>query len=231
MRGGCTKGFDKVKQYLSYGAGVGSTALLCYMLDDIRCGDIEVVFSDHGADWPETYEYVEYIKDALKINITILKTDIENKGNLYEYFYHYKIIPLFRYRICTYKGKIIPFNKFAEMPCNVFLGITWDERKRARPNKLKKVMNCYPFVEERITRDRAIKIIKNTGLKIPNKSGCFFCPFQGKKQWKRLYDEHNELFIKAIELEDNADNRILPTGRSLQSMYDEFRYQSKLNTD
>lgn len=220
-----------MKQYLSYGAGVGSTALLCHMLDDIRCSNVEVVFCDHGADWPETYEYVEYIKDALNIEITSLKVEIQGSVGLYNFYKDYKTIPFYRYKICTDKGKIRPFNKYAEMPCNIFLGITWDERKRAHPNKLKKAVNFYPFVEERINRDRAIKIIENTGLKIPNKSGCYFCPFQGRAEWKRLYDEHNDLFIKAIELEDNADNQILPSGRSLQSLYDEFRYQSKLNTD
>jgi len=217
-----------MKQYLSYGAGVGSTALLCYMIEGVRCGDVEVVFCDHGADWPETYEYVEYIKKALNINITSLKVEIQGSVGLYNFYKDYKTIPFYRYKICTDKGKIRPFNKYAEMPCSVFLGITWDERKRARPNKLKKVINCYPFVEKRITRDRAIKIIENTGLKVPNKSGCFFCPFQGKAEWKRLYDKHNDLFIKAVDLEDNADNRILPSGRSLQSLYDEFKYQFTL---
>lgn len=217
-----------MKQYLSYGAGVGSTALLCHMFDDIKSGAVEVVFCDHGGDWPETYEYVEYIKKALKINITTLKVEINNSVGLYNYYYNHNSIPFYRYRICTDKGKIRPFNKYIYKPSKVYLGITWDERKRAQPNKLKKVVNCYPFVEARITRDRAIKIIENTGLKVPNKSGCYFCPFQGKAEWKRLYDEHNELFVKAIELEDNANSRVLPTGRSLQSLYNEFKYQSKL---
>lgn len=215
-------------KYLSYGAGGGSTALLCHMLGDIKSGEVEVVFCDHGADWPETYEYVEYIKTALDIDITVLDVEIQGSKGLYNYYLEHNAIPLHQYRICTDKGKIRPFNKYVNRPCEVYLGITWDERKRARPNKLKRVTNCYPFVENQITRDRAIKVIENTGLKIPNKSGCFFCPFQGKAEWKRLYDEHNDLFIKAIELEDNAISQILPSGRSLQSLYDEFEFQSSL---
>ena len=217
-----------MRQYLSYGAGVGSTALLCHMLDDIRSGNVDVVFCDHGADWPETYDYVEYIQKTLKITITVLKVEIQGSKGLYNFYIDHNTIPFYRYRICTDKSKIRPFNKYIERPCNVFLGITWDERKRAKPNKTKTITSCYPFVEDRTTRDRAIRIIENTGLKIPNKSGCYFCPFQGKAEWKRLFDEHNDLFIKAICLEDNADNRILPTGRSLQSLYDEFKFQSTL---
>jgi hypothetical protein len=217
-----------MRQYLSYGAGVGSTALLCHMLDDIRSGNVDVVFCDHGADWPETYDYVEYIQKTLKITITVLKVEIQGSKGLYNFYMNHNTIPFYRYRICTDKSKIRPFNKYIERPCNVFLGITWDERKRAKPNKTKTITSCYPFVEDRISRDRAIRIIENTGLKIPNKSGCYFCPFQGKAEWKRLFDEHNDLFIKAICLEDNANNRILPTGRSLQSLYDEFKFQSTL---
>jgi len=215
-------------KYLSYGAGVGSTALICHMIDDIRNGSIEVIFCNHGADWPETYEYVEYIKEALGIEIKTIHVEIQGSKGLYNFYIDHNTIPLYRYRICTDKAKIRPFNKYIKRPCNVFLGITWDERKRAKPNKIKSIKNCYPFVEERITRDQSIKIIEDTGLKVPNKSGCYFCPFQGKAEWKRLYDEHNELFVKAIKLEDNADNQILPSGRSLQSLYDEYKYQSVL---
>lgn len=215
--------------YLSYGAGVGSTALVCHLLPKIKKSDIEVVFCDHGADWPETYEYVEYIKTSLDIKITILKVEIQGSMGLYNFYKNRKLIPFYRYRICTDKAKIRPLTKYFNTPCNNYMGITWDERKRVRPNNKKDITNCYPFVEERITRDRAIKIIEHTGLKIPNKSGCFFCPFQGKAEWKRLYDEHNELFIKAMELENNANSRILPTGRALQNIYNEFKYQSKLD--
>jgi len=217
---------NKVKQYLSYGAGVGSTALLCHMLDDVRCGSVEVVFCDHGADWPETYEYVEYIRRTLNIKITVLKVEIQGSIGLYNYYKDYNTIPFYRYRICTDKSKIRPFNKYVERPCKVYLGITWDERKRAKLNKTKTIESLYPFVEEKINRDQSIKIIENMGLEVPYKSGCYFCPFQGKAEWKRLFDEHHDLFIKAIKLEDNAGNQILPSGRSLHSLYDEFKFQT-----
>lgn len=201
------------------------------MLEDIKAGVVEVVFCNHGADWPETYEYVDYIQELLNINITVLKVEIQGSKGLYNFYMDYNTIPFYRSRICTDKSKIRPFNKYVERPCKVFLGITWDEHKRAKPNTTKTIESCYPFVEKRINRDQAIKIIEASGLKVPNKSGCYFCPFQGKAEWKRLYDDHNELFVKAIELEDNANNRILPTGRSLQKLYDEFKFQSNIDSD
>lgn len=218
-----------MKKYLSYGAGVGSTGLICYMLDEIQAGDIEIVFSDHGGDWPETYEYVDYIQQKLDIKITTLKVNIEGKGNLYDYFYHYKTVPLYQYRICTDRGKITPFNKYIKRPCKNYLGITWDERKRGRLNKLKTVTNYYPLIEDKITRDDVIELIKDYGLKVPMKSGCYFCPFQRKSQWHKLYKEHNDLFIKAIELEENGNGILInPNGISLRTF--EKRFQLEENT-
>lgn len=151
-----------MKQYLSYGAGVGSTALLCHMLDAIRSGGVEVVFCDHGTDWPKLMSMQIISKMFWKFKSLFLKVKINDSVGLYNYYYNHNAIPMYRYKICTDKGKIRPFNKYVKMPCEVFGGITWDERKRARPNKLKKVVNFYPLVEERIARDRAIKIIENT---------------------------------------------------------------------
>jgi 3'-phosphoadenosine 5'-phosphosulfate sulfotransferase (PAPS reductase)/FAD synthetase len=56
--------------YLSFGAGVNSTALMLYLLD--RGVDFEAVFVNHGTDYPETYEYVQYLKDN-GYRITVIK--------------------------------------------------------------------------------------------------------------------------------------------------------------
>lgn len=223
-----------MREYLSYGGGVGSTGLLCYLLPRIRNGEIEVVFCDHGGDYPETYQYVKYIQEALGIHITVLKIDIEGKGNLYEYFKHYEMIPLYRWRICTVASKIKPFNKYVQTPCISYQGITWDERKRAKPNKNPDIENKYPMVEAELTREDAISLIKKEGLDVPMRSGCWFCPFQGREQWRYLYEKHEDLFIKAVDLEENAqsrrkNSRILPSGKPLKMLYDEFKFQSKLD--
>ena len=223
-----------MKEYLSYGGEVGSTGLLCYLLPRIRAGEIEVVFCDHGGDYPETYDYVEYIQKELNIDITVLKIDIGGHGNLYEWFTNYKMIPIYRWRVCTIESKIKPYSKYVETPCVSYQGITWDERKRARENKVSEIDNRFPMVDAELTRNDAIKLIEKTGLKVPMRSGCWFCPFQGKEQWRYLYENHNELFLKAIKLEENAcerrpNSRILPNGTSLIQLYEEFKFQSKLD--
>ena len=200
-----------VKRYLSFGAGVDSTALMLLLLDEGR--DFETVFIDHGGDYPETYEYVEYLKET-GYEITVLKPSVIAKviryDNIYDYFWHYKGIPLRNYRICTQKFKIEVFNKHVETPCIVYMGYDWSEYTRAqKPKKItKKGMEYqYPLIEKRITRSQCKKIIRDHGLRVPRKSGCWFCAFQSKRQWKRLRDTHPDLFKKAMALEENARTR------------------------
>ena len=50
-----------MKQYISFGGGVNSTALLLLLTD--RGEEFETVFVNHGGDYPETYEYVDYLRD------------------------------------------------------------------------------------------------------------------------------------------------------------------------
>jgi hypothetical protein len=221
-----------LKKYISYGGGVGSTALICFLLDQID--NYEIVFMNHGGDWPETYDYVKYIQQELGINITVLNVDIEKKGSLYEYFWFYQMVPLYRYRICTDKAKIRPFNAYANIPCTVSFGITWDEKKRCWQNKEKEITNVYPLVDTRISRDTGIKLIRGAGLEVPMKSGCYFCPFQQRAQFKDLYDKHPGLFQKAVDLENRAmhrkpDIRLLPNEWPLWKLQLEFQQQTKLS--
>ena len=61
--------------------------------------------------------------------------------------------------------------------------------------------NRYLLIENGIDRDGCVDLINKHGLAIPLKSGCWFCPFQRKGQWRKLRMEHPELFCKAKELE------------------------------
>ena len=51
--------YDFGKNYLSFGGGVNSVALMLWLIEhDI---EFEAVFADHGGDYPETYEYVDML--------------------------------------------------------------------------------------------------------------------------------------------------------------------------
>ena len=230
-----------MNQYLSFGAGVNSVALMLLLLDQGR--EVETVFVNHGGDYPETYEYVEYLRD-IGYTITEIIPQVSWKGkwsNIYDYFYHFKSIPFIQYRICTDKFKIRPFNKYIEKPAIVYIGYDKGEYKRITRQKTrapKGITYKYPLWEEGLTRQGCINYITSHDLEIPPKSGCYFCPFQSKYEWKKLMVDYPDLFKKALELEKHADRDGLYLGnKRLSSIYQEnkltdfYEFESNLIRD
>lgn len=192
------------KQYLSFGAGVNSVAL--YLLLKQKGVDFETIFVNHETDYPETYAYVDYLRhQGFKINE--VKPDYEGYSSLYEYCKYRKFLPSIYLRWCTYRFKLQPFWKYIKTPCVVHIGISAEEKQRQTAHKRKGITSRWMLVEEGINRSECKTMIRNAGLKIPRKSGCWLCPFQGKKQLRRLYLEHPDLFEKIVELERIRGNK------------------------
>ena len=161
----------------------------------------EAIYVDHGCDWPETREYVHMIAD--RFPITILRPSVEGVSNLYEYAWWRNMIPSRRKRWCTDKFKVRVINSYIERPCFSLIGFSTDEAHRAVLNSENGIENRFPLLEMEVDRDQCKQIIKDFGLPVPMKSGCYFCPFQRVGQWKQLRKKHPELFCKAQKLEKN----------------------------
>lgn len=195
--------YNQGKNYLSFGGGVNSVALMLWLLDhDI---EFEAVFADHGGDYPETYEYVDMLKNK-GYEITVLKTKVKAHGielPLYEYCLEYRIVPSTRFRWCTSKFKVQPLINYVQKPCFMMIGISTEESHRAyrRMDYYNNTVRDYPLIRHNINRNQCIEIIKQHGLPIPPKSGCFFCPFIKMSDWKAMVRRDDRLFCKAIALE------------------------------
>ncbi len=198
-----------IKQYLSYGGGVNSTAMLLLLHDEGL--EFESIYVDHGCDWPETKEYVQMI--AKKYSITVLTPQVEGYANLYEYADHYKIIPSRRQRWCTHKFKVAVINAYLDKPCFSLIGFSTDEVHRAKLSYEDGIENRFPLLEREIDRQQCEEIIREHGLSVPIKSGCWFCPFQTIGQWKKLRRIHPDLYCKAKGLEDQEIERRLKAGK------------------
>ncbi len=203
-----------MKHYLSFGGGVNSVALHLLMIQERI--DFEAIFVNHGGDWPETYEYLTLFQNWLKTNgyrnITVLTPDvntIEKKrfNNIYDYYAHKCSFPMRASRACTDRFKIRVVNKYIKKPCFMYLGIDNGETQRAKIGVSKGIENRYLLIEYEIDRSACKQIIHDANLPIPMKSGCFFCPFQGKAQFKELRNVHPELFCKSEKLEESYNKR------------------------
>jgi hypothetical protein len=184
--------------YIAYGGGVGSSALILKNLKKVQSGELEVIFVNHGADLPETYDYVKNIQQDLDIEITIRRPD-----NLYDYCWYHRILPSIHWRWCTDKFKIRPLKKYAGNDIPI-IGLSFDERWRARDFQINGRAD-FPLITHEITKRQALLDFKE--VSIPCKSGCFFCPFQSKEQWRLLFFNHSFLFLKALLLEDRCRER------------------------
>lgn len=188
-------------RYLSYGGGVNSTALMLWLLDQGL--DFEAVYADHGADWPETREYVSRLRER-GYPITVLNTRRDGLS-LYDYYARYNMIPVRFMRHCTEHFKVRPLLAYQQNPCVVYLGIDAGEGHRAKPSRAEGIEHAYPLVDEGINRKGCEQIIIAHGLPMPRKSGCFICPYQRRSQWVELRTVHPELYCKAKRLEDNMN--------------------------
>ena len=201
-----------MKNYLSMGFGVNSVALHLLLLE--QGVDFESVFVHHGTDWPETYQYAAGFQWWLKLNghkpVTILKPLYGGNSNLYNYCWRLKILPVRFPRWCTSNFKVGPLHKYYKTPAFDFIGIDFGESHRAKISTKEGIEKRYPLIEHEITREGCIKIIKEHGLPIPIKSGCFICPFQKISQWKKLRATHPDLFCSVEKLEArNGEHRKL----------------------
>ena len=201
-----------MRNYLSFGGGVNSVAMMLLLLDEGV--EFEAVYVDHGGDWPETREYITMLQKNYPI--TILKPNVAGFDDLYNYLWHYKTQASRLHRWCTDKFKVTPMLKYYETPAFVMLGIDYGEQHRARLGS-KGFENRYPLIEREITRKRCVQIIKEHGLSVPIKSGCYFCPFQRVDQLRKLRKNHPELFCKLVNLEQSANDRRI--GKNLLPHY------------
>ena len=214
---------------LSFGGGTNSTAMLLEWVKRGEHLD-GVVFADTGSEMPYTYEYLEkYIKPYCKEKNLPFHTARFTVGDktkgvkngeweagqsvaIYDWYKYMEKVPAVQNRMCTDKWKIQPVYKvIKEYYPNAIrlIGIDAGETRRAQRVRDPKTGEwvylyddlCYPLIDWDVDREGCSKIIKEHGWPSPEKSGCYFCPFQPSKNWAELYNKSPDLFNKSLELE------------------------------
>lgn len=197
----------KMKNYLSYGGGRNSVAML------LLFHELEI---EHEAvyvwmpDWPETHEYLLML-ESKGYPISVIFPQNQGHWNLYEYCMAYEMTPSYINRWCTVKFKIGTLERYYRGPGFENIGISLEESHRAKLKTKKGIESRYPLIEHGMDLQGCIDLIKRHGLPVPIKSGCFFCCFQRVEQWKQLRRVNPDLFCKAVQLEklsmENAKNQ------------------------
>lgn len=197
------------KYVLSFGAGVNSTAILALIKQrKLSYPNLRIIFADTGCERSSTYCHLKKMQKYF--DIEIVKSRLNNGQSLYDYCWKNKVVPMKMFRWCTDKFKIKPIEKW-EKENNYedavsIIGFCKDEERRVKKRYGDKQEIIYPLIDLDIDREGCKKIIREIGWTIPEKSGCYLCPFQRKVSWLALKDNDPELFKKAIDLENNTKN-------------------------
>lgn len=196
------------KYILSFGAGLNSTALLVFLINNNYPLD-GVVFADTGGEVPETYEHLKIVDSYLSKHGIPFKIVKSKNGTLYETCMRRKVTPSQIWRWSTRDYKITPIHahyRSLKVFVNQYLGISFEERNRMKGARVSYVKNIFPLVENKLTRHDCIDTIcqGDFDFPMPVRSGCFFCPFNSLSRWKEIYEKHRNLYNKAMVLEENS---------------------------
>jgi hypothetical protein len=155
-------------------------------------------------------------EDSLRPRERQKDSDKGKKGEVYMK----RLIPLFGLmpngektaaigRKCTADYKLKPLIKELRKRCGIkrgekevvavsWLGISWDEIQRMKDSHLPWVDNRFPLIEKKMSRHHCLEWMKEKGYPEPPRSACFYCPFHGDDEWRKLRNEDPVHFKDAI---------------------------------
>lgn len=221
---------------LSLGAGVQSSTLaLMIARGDLRPVDC-AIFADTGWEPKAVYEWLDSLEAQLpypvyRVSAGNLRNDTMARSNAA--IGRVAAVPWFTLskdgkqgmgrRQCTSEYKLRPLQrKVVELMdgarpkggCEMLIGISMDEAWRMKPSRVKYIVNTFPLIEARMTRQDCLRWMDERQYPKPPKSSCIGCPFHSDAQWRALSPEE---FSDAVEV-DRAI-RTQPGMRTQQFMH------------
>lgn len=207
---------------VAYGLGVDSTAALVGLHARGVRPDL-ILFADTGSEKQETYDYLPVIQEWLaRVGfppVVVVKKEVKDfkhwppYRSLGENCLTNGTLPslAFGFKSCSLKWKVYPQEQYAKrwqpaLDCWAAGGkvrkvIGYDaspnDRRRyaqAQGVEDKKYDYWYPLIEWGWTRDECKRVIAGTGLPVPPKSACYFCP---ATQPEELH-EHRKVYLRYI---------------------------------
>lgn len=101
-----------------------------------------------------------------------------------------------------------------DQPAVVGIGISLDEIHRANKRRSEPHERVeYPLLDLGLRREDCARIIAETGLPVPPKSACFFCPLKTVEGWRQQRRGEPELFAKSMHLEAVLNEKRAMLGR------------------
>lgn len=200
---------EGARHILGLSGGKDSTALAIYLRD--RVPEMEYLFCDTGKELPETIAYLDKVEAYLGKPVTRLNAnrDFDHWMKVFDGF-----LPSPQTRWCTKLLKLKPFEDYiGDAPAYSYIAIRADEDRTGYISHRSNLIPVYPFKEDGIDREGVLSILDQSGVGRPpylewgrSRSGCYFCFYQQKIEWVRLYETHREYFELAKQYEKVTDD-------------------------
>lgn len=222
--------FDPPLLVPAYGVGRDSTAMIIEMKNrDIR-PDL-ILFADPGSEKPESYKYLSIMNEWLRSvgfpEITVVRKASPRTGDtsLEMESLRKGLLPSIAYggHSCSDKWKAAPQEKCLNNwpPAR----LSWRRKKKvvraigyeaAECGRIKKAVTYlkkrpdkkfdywYPLQEWNMSLPECVATIEKEGLPIPMKSSCTFCPSSKLHEIEWLAENHPDLFLRALVIEETA---------------------------
>jgi 3'-phosphoadenosine 5'-phosphosulfate sulfotransferase (PAPS reductase)/FAD synthetase len=186
---------------ISLSGGKDSTAMLLMMLEEKISIDY-IIFFDTGWDFPEMIKHIDKLEKYIGREIIRLKYKI----SFDELFKKYGFAS-FKLRWCTYR-KVDTLNRFCRKykPCTIFIGFSFDERKRIK----KTIGYCYPLIDWKITEKDALNYCYKKGFdwnglyKHFRRVSCWCCPLQPLKELKALWLYFPKYWVELLKMQEQS---------------------------
>lgn len=205
---------------LSLGAGVQSTTLaLMAARGEIEAPDC-AIFADTGDEPAAVYEHLAWLMSpgVLPFPIHIAKPDMSLRSALIAGADEARI-PFhvgaggLGGRQCTRNWKIRPIRRkirellgvgprgyVAPGTVEIWIGISTDEIVRIKPSGCAFIHNRHILIEARMSRRSCYKWLEERQYRVPPKSRCKYCPYQGNVGWRDLRENPDE-WAETVELD------------------------------
>jgi hypothetical protein len=196
---------DPRLRVISLGAGVQSTTMaLMAAHGEIGPMPDAAIFADTQDEPPEVYDHLRWLMGA---NVLPFPVHIVTAGKLSDRLKagdDEARIPCFvgagglSKRQCTQNYKLRPIRRQIRSLLGVgprghvkarevesWIGISTDEAIRKKPSGLAFIINRHPLIEKWMSRADCEAWLRSNGYRIPPKSACIQCAFQGNIGWRR----------------------------------------------
>jgi len=217
-------------RFLSWGCGVQSTALG----EMSARGELEpldaIITADTGWERQATYDVRSfYMKRWQGLG---MKVEVVSAGNVREIAaWEHEHLPFYTdtgapiRRKCTrflkatvlkkrqrelmgFHPTLPPHPKPGSM--ELWFGISLDEWTRANPSEVKFIVNRWPLLEKRMSREDCETWFVEHHLPVPPKSACVCCPHRSASLWLKMKDEAPDEFQAAVEFDEQHRETAIP---------------------